>query len=60
MSHCSPLIVALVLVLYEKLQIKSSLYDHLLHLFFGQMSNEFFLVSVVSYFLFQFPVIFCS
>ena len=60
MSHCSPLIFAQVLVLYEKLQIKSSLYDHLLHLFFGQMSNEFFLVSVVCYFLFQFPVIFCS
>ena len=37
-------------MLYEKLQIKSSLYDHLLHLFFGQISNEFFLVSVVSFF----------
>ena len=49
MSHCSPLILAQVLaVLYEKVQIKSSLYDHLLQLLFGQMSNEFFLVSVDS------------
>ena len=50
MSHCSPLLLAQILaVLYEKIQIKSNLYGHLLHLFSVQCLMNFFLFQFYYY-----------
>ena len=50
MSHCSPLLLAQVLaMLYEKIQIKSNLYGHLLHLFSVQCLMNFFLFQFYYY-----------